>query len=309
MPTSLQPGSNPNIKGGLGLVASLGMGLIQRNASAPNVNSTPITNAGPGSSAEKPGFVSHATVQQLVAQTLAQAQSTPANRVEGYNPRNGMGYTGQGNIVGDVYKVPAAMSGSEDEFGNVNGDDGFGSTPALEDDDLMETDDEEIGDGAFQDDGYGFGEDRECLFFSVLLSRLSVRVVTDSSFSPSLIALYPSLLTALTPKPKNISSNNNTKSKSTTKISKKVLQILGEDAPPWFLLPTSDSNAGELLVEPDKSVKGGTVAALVERLTAHDTTGGSSYCFLRLCSLLMTLIRRPQLFQGIPHDFQILYNA
>ncbi|KAF5345546.1 hypothetical protein D9758_012020 [Tetrapyrgos nigripes] len=56
--------------------------------------------------------------------------------------------------------------------------------------------------------------------------------------------------------------------------SNKWKKILGHEAPdeqPWFLRSTLTS--AELLIDTDdKSVKGGTVAALVERLTAHDIT-------------------------------------
>ncbi|GAW04872.1 cell division control protein [Lentinula edodes] len=63
--------------------------------------------------------------------------------------------------------------------------------------------------------------------------------------------------------------------KISNKISSKAAKILGEEAPPWFLLPDEGKGPQEtgLVVDPeDKSVKGGSVKALVERLTAHDTT-------------------------------------
>jgi len=57
--------------------------------------------------------------------------------------------------------------------------------------------------------------------------------------------------------------------------SNKWKKILGHEAPdeqPWFLRSTLTS--AELLIDgDDKTVKGGTVPALVERLTAHDITG------------------------------------
>ncbi|KAL0573470.1 cell division cycle-related protein [Marasmius crinis-equi] len=59
------------------------------------------------------------------------------------------------------------------------------------------------------------------------------------------------------------------------KQSDKLLRLLGNDVPlppeekPWFLGP--DSEPGELLLDVDRTVKGGTIKALVERLTSHDT--------------------------------------
>ncbi|KAF5382528.1 hypothetical protein D9615_002804 [Tricholomella constricta] len=58
--------------------------------------------------------------------------------------------------------------------------------------------------------------------------------------------------------------------------SSKLTQILGAeyankvaaDLKPWYLRP--NYNPAEILIEPDNTVKGGTLPALVERLTAHD---------------------------------------
>ncbi|KAL0567457.1 cell division cycle-related protein [Marasmius crinis-equi] len=58
------------------------------------------------------------------------------------------------------------------------------------------------------------------------------------------------------------------------KQSDRLLRLLDNDAPlppevkPWFLGP--DSEPGELLLDVDRTVKGGTIKALVERLTSHD---------------------------------------
>jgi son of sevenless-like protein len=43
------------------------------------------------------------------------------------------------------------------------------------------------------------------------------------------------------------------------------------DAKPWYLRPNYDPN--EIVIEPDGTVKGGTLTALVERLTAHEHGG------------------------------------
>lgn len=61
--------------------------------------------------------------------------------------------------------------------------------------------------------------------------------------------------------------------------SSKLEKILGDeyadkvaaDLKPWYLRPTYSQQ--EILIEPDNSVRGGTVPALVERLTAHDQGG------------------------------------
>lgn len=57
--------------------------------------------------------------------------------------------------------------------------------------------------------------------------------------------------------------------------SKKLLQLLGEDvAPstkPWYLMPGYGEK--DLLMTPDGEVRGGTLPALVERLTYHYAVG------------------------------------
>jgi len=63
----------------------------------------------------------------------------------------------------------------------------------------------------------------------------------------------------------------------------KVRDILGDEAPqhyidavnavlePWYLRPTYSQT--DILIDPDGGVRGGTVPALVERLTAHEHGG------------------------------------
>ena len=46
---------------------------------------------------------------------------------------------------------------------------------------------------------------------------------------------------------------------------------LAKDSQPWYLQANYDPN--EILVDPDGTVRGGTLAALVERLTSHDQMG------------------------------------
>jgi son of sevenless-like protein len=43
------------------------------------------------------------------------------------------------------------------------------------------------------------------------------------------------------------------------------------DAKPWYLRPNYDPN--EILIDPDGGVKGGTVKALIDRLTPHEHGG------------------------------------
>jgi son of sevenless-like protein len=75
----------------------------------------------------------------------------------------------------------------------------------------------------------------------------------------------------------------------------KLKKLLGPDAPqhylnlanaeakPWYLRPTYDEK--EILIDPDGSVRGGTNAALVERLTAHEH-GGKTFHYCPLwCNL------------------------
>lgn len=66
----------------------------------------------------------------------------------------------------------------------------------------------------------------------------------------------------------------------------KIIAFFGDDAPshylislsaekkPWYLRPHYDPE--EVLIDPDGTVRGGTVPALVERLTAHEYAGKSS---------------------------------
>jgi son of sevenless-like protein len=49
------------------------------------------------------------------------------------------------------------------------------------------------------------------------------------------------------------------------------LITLNAEAKPWYLRPTYDPN--DVLVDPDGTTRGGTVAGLVERLTAHEYAG------------------------------------
>ena len=49
---------------------------------------------------------------------------------------------------------------------------------------------------------------------------------------------------------------------------------LGAEAKPWYLRP--HYNPEEVLIDPDGTVRGGTVPALVERLTAHEYSGKST---------------------------------
>lgn len=50
---------------------------------------------------------------------------------------------------------------------------------------------------------------------------------------------------------------------------------LTADTKPWYLRPNYDS--ADVLIDPDGTVRGGTVPALVERLTAHEYAGASLF--------------------------------
>lgn len=72
------------------------------------------------------------------------------------------------------------------------------------------------------------------------------------------------------------------------------MKLLGSDAPqhylnlanaeakPWYLRPTYDEK--EILIDPDGTVRGGTITALIERLTAHEHGG------MFLVSCMMALL-------------------
>lgn len=75
-------------------------------------------------------------------------------------------------------------------------------------------------------------------------------------------------------------------------------QLLGSEAPqhylnianaetkPWYLRPTYDEK--EILIDPDGTVRGGTINALVERLTAHEH-GGKFYLTCCIFGLLINV--------------------
>lgn len=81
----------------------------------------------------------------------------------------------------------------------------------------------------------------------------------------------------------------------------KLKQIFGEDAPrhyidtanadrkPWYLRPSYDSK--DILIDPDGTVRGGNVQALVDRLTAHEHFGMSSK-ILQLLAILIVFKTR-----------------
>lgn len=62
------------------------------------------------------------------------------------------------------------------------------------------------------------------------------------------------------------------------------LLSLSAEAKPWYLRP--HYNPEDVLIDPDGTVRGGTVPALVERLTAHEYAGMSTMftnAFRRSC--------------------------
>lgn len=50
-----------------------------------------------------------------------------------------------------------------------------------------------------------------------------------------------------------------------------IIEKLNADSKPWYLRPNYDQS--EIMMEPDGTVRAGTPAALVERLTAHEQGG------------------------------------
>lgn len=85
----------------------------------------------------------------------------------------------------------------------------------------------------------------------------------------------------------------------------KLAKLLGEDAPrhiidslnaeqkPWYLRPSYSPT--ELMIDPDGSIRGGTMQALVERLTAHEHGGA-----LRIHYHTLTLLTQIEL--QTPHS-------
>ena len=75
------------------------------------------------------------------------------------------------------------------------------------------------------------------------------------------------------------------------------------DDQPWYLRP--NYSPSEIIIEPDGSVKGGTVASLVERLTAHEKAGGT-VPRSRYLQMVTDSYSRHQFPESIPHDLQII---
>jgi hypothetical protein len=99
----------------------------------------------------------------------------------------------------------------------------------------------------------------------------------------------------------------------------KFRDILGEEAPqhyrntvnadlkPWYLRPNY-SQTDILIDYPDGAVRGGTVPALVERLTAHEH-GGNIASILTLHRLLISVCDRSCIHQDFPDDVQIIHHS
>ncbi|KAH7913434.1 ras GEF [Hygrophoropsis aurantiaca] len=115
-----------------------------------------------------------------------------------------------------------------------------------------------------------------------------VLATTNSSANPQYSPPPPVPLSGKPiPPPSDSNSSWNTKddedlhlAETPSKPRRKILDFFGEDAPshyvtllnaendPWFLRPKYDPT--EILLDPDGTVRGGTVPSLVERLTAHE---------------------------------------
>lgn len=66
---------------------------------------------------------------------------------------------------------------------------------------------------------------------------------------------------------------------------------------PWYLRP--NYSPSEIIIDPDGSVRGGTVPALVERLTAHEHGGN---VMTATCNFFLIVLYRPDLHQGLLDD-------
>lgn len=61
------------------------------------------------------------------------------------------------------------------------------------------------------------------------------------------------------------------------------MNLANAETKPWYLRPTYDEK--EILIDPDGTVRGGTISALVERLTAHEHGGETSCTHIGLIEL------------------------
>jgi son of sevenless len=98
--------------------------------------------------------------------------------------------------------------------------------------------------------------------------------------------------------------------------SKKLARLLGEeyeeqvaaaDLRPWYL--RSNFNPSEILIDTDRSVKGGTLPALIERLTAHEAAGETFPMLFLYVSLTSSRYDLHSLHQSLPHDLQVVHNG
>jgi son of sevenless-like protein len=99
--------------------------------------------------------------------------------------------------------------------------------------------------------------------------------------------------------------------------SKKLARLLGEeyeeqvvaaDLRPWYL--RSNFNPSEILIDTDNSVKGGTLPALVERLTAHEAAGEAMFILI-FYGMTFTPSRYDLhgIYQILPYDLQVVHNS
>lgn len=109
---------------------------------------------------------------------------------------------------------------------------------------------------------------------------------------------------------------NKTPPRGGTAGSKKLAKLLGAeyeeqvaaaDLRPWYL--RSNFNPSEIVIDTDHSVKGGTLPALVERLTAHEPPGeGVLYCYF-FTPLTLPRYELHRVYQSFPHDLQVIHNS
>ncbi|KAF8133461.1 ras guanine nucleotide exchange factor domain-containing protein, partial [Boletus edulis] len=108
----------------------------------------------------------------------------------------------------------------------------------------------------------------------ISLQADSTRSASSSDYTLSVHTLVPS--ERQREDAASLNDDESTVSRTTTTNAQKIKKIFGDDAPehiistkPWYLRP--DYTKNDMVIDVDGSVRAGTVPALVERLTSHET--------------------------------------
>ena len=83
-----------------------------------------------------------------------------------------------------------------------------------------------------------------------------------------------------------------------------IIEKLNADSKPWYLRPNYDQS--EIMMEPDGTVRAGTPAALVERLTAHEQ--GGKRAAVGCLRIDFTCPRRYYVQPEFLADFQVVHD-